>query len=88
MSLAEHEFKIGCERLSEAGDVLDRHQAKIGLGQGHVVIRYEPLEGVRLGGLLALPRAKVTLNFTPEVLPAERTAFARRFDISFQRGGG
>ena len=87
MSLAEHEFVTGCERLAKEGDVVSQHEAKIAIGVGHVVIRYEPLEGVRLGGLLELPRAKVSLTFS-SVSAEEQQAFTRRFEITFQRGGG
>ncbi|MGQ0671427.1 MAG: hypothetical protein ACT4N2_00905 [Hyphomicrobium sp.] len=59
----------------------------IPLGSVGVTIRREPLDGVLLGGLLALPRARVTLTFEG-VDEADCAAFLRRFDIAFQRGGG
>ncbi len=54
---------------------------------GRVEIGYAPLPGVTLGGLLALPRARVWIAF--EGLDGDaRAAFLRRFDLAFQRGGG
>jgi len=50
-------------------------------------IVYEPLETATLGGLLALPRARVTLHLG-ELNEAQRHAFLARFDRAFQRGGG
>ncbi|MCH9764627.1 MAG: nucleotidyltransferase domain-containing protein [Alphaproteobacteria bacterium] len=87
MTLAEHEFITGCQRLAADGDSVTTRVAQIALDAGSVTIRYEPLAGVRLGGLLELPRAKVSLAFS-DVTEAEQEAFVRRFDITFQRGGG
>ena len=42
---------------------------------------------MRLGGLLQLPRAKVSLKFR-DVTPEQREQFLRVFDVAFQRGGG
>lgn len=55
--------------------------------KGKVRIVYEPLERATLGGLLALPRARVTLHLD-ELGAAERRAFLTRFERAFQRGGG
>lgn len=52
-----------------------------------VRIVYEPLGKATLGGLLALPRAKVTLIFG-KMSEAEKRSFLTRFDRAFQRGGG
>jgi hypothetical protein len=56
-------------------------------GSGRVSIHFEALPSVRLGGLLELPRARVTLSLEGVSL-ADRAAFLRRFDMAFQRGGG
>ncbi|GBE44802.1 hypothetical protein BMS3Bbin10_02907 [bacterium BMS3Bbin10] len=64
-----------------------QQQIVISADGGEVRIAYEPLEKAALGGLLALPRAKVTLCFG-ELSEAERRAFLARFDRAFQRGGG
>ena len=55
--------------------------------EGEVRIVYESLEKATLGGLLALPRAKVTLHMGG-LGETERQAFLARFDKAFQRGGG
>ena len=62
-------------------------RADVDLDVGRVAITYQPVSGVTLGGLLALPRAIVRLTFEG-VSEAERADFVRRFDIAFQRGGG
>ncbi len=54
---------------------------------GRVEVAYLPQDGVVLGGLMALPRAKVTLAFDGLDEQA-REKFLRKFEISFQRGGG
>jgi hypothetical protein len=59
----------------------------VAIGSGEVRIAYEPLDAVRLGGLLELPRARVTLSFTGATA-SEREHFLQRFDVAFQRGGG
>lgn len=87
MSLAPHEFASGCQRLASGDDRVDESEAKLAVGDGHVVISYDALEGVRLGGLLELPRANVRLSFDG-VDGEAREAFLRKFEITFQRGGG
>lgn len=87
MSLAEHEFITGCTRLAGEGDSVSPREAKIAVGDGSVTIRYEPLPGVRLGGLLALPRANVTLSYA-NVSQVDQDDFTKRFEMTFQRGGG
>ncbi len=57
------------------------------VGSGRVTITFETLTPVRLGGLLELPRARVTLTFAG-LSERERNAFLDRFDLAFQRGGG
>ncbi len=54
---------------------------------GVVGLLYEPLAPRRLGGLLVLPQAKVTLTFSG-LDAGGRLAFERRFWVTFQRGGG
>lgn len=54
---------------------------------GSAEITYKPLPPRRVGGLLELPQARVTITLAG-VLPADAQAFLRRFDIAFQRGGG
>ena len=52
-----------------------------------VEIRFEPIESKVYGGLLEIPRAKVTLTFD-NASPQARKKFVSRFDFAFQRGGG
>ncbi|MEM8743104.1 MAG: hypothetical protein AAGF14_00560 [Pseudomonadota bacterium] len=54
---------------------------------GRVLIHYEPLKSTTLGGLLALPRARVTIHLE-HLDKMRREAFLTRFDRAFQRGGG
>lgn len=88
MAVSEAEFAASLDRLmpgrtlTASGGV-----ARQPLGSGTVEIRFQPLPPVRLGGLLELPRAKVSLVF--DAVPAtEQSAFVRAFDLAFQRGGG
>ena len=88
MSLSLLEFHRSLKTLSP-GAPLEEGQRHVILPAegGEVQINYEPLEKATLGGLLALPRARVTLNL--EALKGvERRAFLARFDKAFQRGGG
>lgn len=87
MSLSLGEFQLTVARLTGAPVAGHATHVSIPLGSGHVVIVYEPRPGVRFGGLLDLPRALVSLTFTG-VLEAESQAFLKRFDFTFQRGGG
>ncbi len=52
-----------------------------------VQIIYKPLDGATLGGLLNLPRARITLHLGA-LDTAQRQTFLARFDRAFQRGGG
>jgi hypothetical protein len=54
---------------------------------GRVKIEFTALEKEVLGGLLAMPRARVILTFDGTGKQV-RTAFLARFDQAFQRGGG
>lgn len=64
-------------------------RARLGVGDegGVAEIAYAPLPPRRVGGLLELPQARVTITLTG-VSPSAAQAFLRRFDIAFQRGGG
>jgi hypothetical protein len=65
----------------------DQAEVSIPADDKSVQIRFMAQEGATLGGLLALPRACVTLTFDG-MDESERTAFLIRFDRAFQRGGG
>jgi len=86
MALTPAEFAAGLSHLrgvaaSESGEYV------VQLPGGTATLNFEPLPDVRLGGLLALPRAKISLAFSG-CSPEARAAFMRRFDLAFQRGGG
>lgn len=88
MSISKSEFRATLARLSPVAAALTEAESiRFPIAGGHVAIEFAVLSPVTLGGLLALPRAKVTLTFQ-DVAAADRTAFLRRFDIAFQRGGG
>ena len=54
---------------------------------GSAEITFEPLPPRRVGGLLELPQARVTITLA-KVSAAQLDTFLRRFDLAFQRGGG
>jgi hypothetical protein len=88
MSLDLDEFHRSLKTLSldvslEHGQV----EVHIPAGRSKVQIVYETLQRATLGGLLSLPRAKVTLHLDG-LDEAERQTFLARFDKAFQRGGG
>ena len=90
MSLTFQDFLRSVAVLE--GDGPDRTTAmekavRLPAGGGFVDIQFEKLEDVRLGGLLALPRARVSLRFW-DVPENEIKKFVARFDMAFQRGGG
>ncbi len=60
---------------------------RLACGAGFVTITYAALPSVRLGTLLELPRAKITLTFE-KATEQERAQFMPRFDLAFRRGGG
>ena len=87
MSLTLREFQYTLAPI--AASPLEQHATTVELPlvTGHVSIAYEARPSVRYGGLLDIPRALVTLTFQG-VPPDDRTAFVKRFDLTFQRGGG
>ena len=87
MSLSREEFVLSMAAFLVSEAVLPRDTLRVPVGGGCVDIGYRELPGVLLGGLLALPRAEVTLDFS-DVGEADQRAFLRRFEIAFQRGGG
>jgi hypothetical protein len=86
MSLTPQEFIDTLARLSPSTrDFAGAHVLPV--AGGTVRIEFTPQTSVTLGGLLALPRAKVTISFDG-VDNAARDAFLKRFELAFQRGGG
>ena len=86
MSLSEQEFAATIARLDPHSVSADGTYYFL-LDSGSASVTYTPLPGVTLGGLMALPRARVALEFegTTEV---SRASFLKRFEFTFQRGGG
>jgi hypothetical protein len=87
MSASDSEFAQSLGVLLGRPMSISELPLQLALGSGHVVISRELLPGVRLGGLLEMPRAAVTLTFQ-SVDEAARARFIQRFDLAFQRGGG
>lgn len=87
MSLAPREFQLSLAPIAGVTLVGSDYDATLVVGQGQVIIVYEPRAPIRLGGLLDMPQALVSLTFV-EVTPAERVAVLARFDLAFRRGGG
>lgn len=91
MSVTRSEFERGLRRLTGApprrtvtGDyVIEPH------GDRFAIVRcaFEPLPDARLGGVLAVPRVRVSLDLAA-LSGAARAAFLAKFDRTFQRGGG
>lgn len=91
MSITRQEFETGLGRL--AGMTArplspDRYELvpEAG-GPAPVTVDFEELPKAVLGGLMALPRVRVTLDVS--ALPqGARADFVALFDRTFQRGGG
>lgn len=86
MSLTPLEFSASCSRLL-GRDIPTGASAVAELPGGQAILTCQPQAGVTLGGLLALPRARVSIVFHG-VIPEDRAAFLKRFELAFQRGGG
>ena len=86
MSLTPQEFVDTLARLGPPNHQPDGSY-RFELTGGTVHISYVPQKGVTLGGLLELPRAKVALDFDG-VSEQTRAEFLKRFEFTFQRGGG
>lgn len=90
MSFTRTEFETGLERLTgapplvDAAGAYDLSSAACGLP---VACRFEPQPDAVLGGLVRLPRVRVTLALGA-LDAAGRAEFLERFDRTFQRGGG
>jgi hypothetical protein len=86
MSLTAQEFN---DTLAHVGTLEKKPDGtfEFVVEDGTVSISYVPLPSVTFGGLLTLPRAKVTLAFDG-VSNSARETFLKHFDLMFKRGGG
>lgn len=89
MSLTPAEFRLSFGRLDAAAAAAsDGRHYRGDLGDGGIVrVAVEPVDPLHIGGLLTLPRCRVTLTFERASTEAA-AAFVKRFDLAFQRGGG
>ena len=87
MSLSRPEFENSIAALAGADVAIMDGVARIADGAGTIAIAFHALPPKRLGGLLLLPQARVTLDMTG-LDEARAVAFLQRFELAFQRGGG
>lgn len=87
MGLTHAEFQHSIAGLAPSSLENDGRVARFVVSNGTVTVTFEALPHAILGGLVRMPRSKVTLAFDG-VDTGERARFLRRFDIVFQRGGG
>ena len=88
MSLTLSDFHRSVQTLAPRTGIRDgQTDFAIPDGEELALVSYEPLENTTLGGLLAMPRARVTIDLQHLDGP-RREAFLARFDRAFQRGGG
>jgi len=89
MALSPREFEKSIAAFAGAHVPVVDGRASIALGtEGQIAeIVFEPLPPRRVGGLLDLPQARVSIVM-PNVASELQSDFLRRFDIAFQRGGG
>lgn len=95
MALSENEFWSGLAALqalrsstkATSTNVPREVPVRFALDEGCVEVLFEPLAERRLGGLLLLPQARVSLTFQA-TSSAARAGFLGQFWLVFQRGGG
>jgi hypothetical protein len=87
MSISRAEFLASLEHVGQVKAMPDGTWSSALEGGGTADIHFEAVPGVRLGGLLDLPRARVSLVLNGGS-SAARDAFLHRFERAFQRGGG
>lgn len=86
MAISRGEFLRLLPLASEARSIEETPLGwRLALAAGEVSIRFDELPGLRIGSL-ALPRARVTLEFPSAV--DWSAAFLQRFDLYYRRGGG
>lgn len=90
MSATRAEFETGLTRLTSGTAVPispTLYDLSAATGGKPVTVSFEPQPDAVLGGLVRLPRVRVTLDLRA-LDKAERADFVGHFDRVFQRGGG
>ncbi len=90
MSCTRAEFETGIARLTGAParqDAEGAYDLSAAAGGRPVTCAFTPQPDAVLGGLVRLPRVRVTLRLAA-LDPAARADLLARFDRTFQRGGG
>ena len=91
MSITRAEFEMGLARLYDTPARMVAQGRYEVLGPASefpaLMVQFDELPKAVLGGLMALPRARVTLDLGPLSEP-QRSDFLNLFDKTFQRGGG
>ena len=87
MGTTETEWLTALPRaLGEHAFVLAEGQARVQIGQGHLLLQWHPLPP-RVIALLGMQRLAVQFVFEG-VEEGDRQRFMKRFDLTMQRGGG
>lgn len=87
MSLGPAEFERSLHVLARSAKLDSAGRVVLEHPPGQVELTFEPLPPQILGGLLALPRARITLAYI-NLGQSDADAFVQKFDRAFQRGGG
>lgn len=87
MTITRDEFVASLRRLDPVAHLDASGEACATIAGAQTRLRFEVLPRRRLGGVLSLPQARVTLVIDTDDA-ARRAAALRAFDIAFQRGGG
>ena len=87
MSISRAEFEASLTAFDPDAHFDAADRATASAGGVTAIIHFDALPGIILGGLLAMPQARVRITL-PACTGAQCAAFLRQFDIAFQRGGG
>ena len=87
MSTTRPEFERSLALLQPMRPIADDGTTSLPFEGQEVAIRFEALPPRRLGGLVVMPQARVTIDLSA-IADGKRASFLRRFDLAFQRGGG
>jgi hypothetical protein len=87
MTITRAELEASLAKLDPAARLDAAGHARVRIAGVAAALTFEALPKRRVGGLISLPQARVTLAFDGTSAD-ERAGFLRRFDIAFQRGGG